>query len=405
LLNHLPGVGYAMMQVIPMLLIAIVQAVSAFQYPCSNYVGHHHHDAGRRHTTLQSIEDPTLIEELSISGTIGLLANSIVERTGMANDLVKDEPTMDDSSESTSSLLLYGIADSIDDTAWVYFFLTLVAAVDTYFDIHYVDSDILKEAIPTIAVTVGIARTLSSIKRTLLLQRISGKKLGRTRIYDQFIDFILTFSTCGVILSELQLDDNVGMGFQSLFAISGASAVFFSLVSKDLAEHIVGGLAVQVWDAFSVGETITLGNGLSGKVVSIGLVETEIESSNNVITKIPNSKIVNERVSNISRATKSQVVQTLRFSYGDIKLVPKVLADIQEEIEASCPKLDRGTAQLKSYEADHIQTEVNYHFDIPPGNVVEYGSNREQVLLAIGRAIEKNNVTFAIPAINYVNTE
>eukprot|EP00984_Skeletonema_dohrnii_P007303 scaffold2645_cov96-Skeletonema_dohrnii-CCMP3373.AAC.9 len=194
------------------------------------------------------------------------------------------------------------------------------------------------------------------------------------------------------------------MGFQSLFAISGASAVFFSLVSKDLAEHIVGGLAVQVWDAFSVGETITLGNGLSGKVVSIGLVETEIESSNNVITKIPNSKIVNERVSNISRATKSQVVQTLRFSYGDMKLVPKVLADIQEEIEASCPKLDHGTAQLKSYEADHIQTEVNYHFDIPPSNQ-EYGSNREQVLLAIGRAIEKNNVTFAIPAINYVNTE
>jgi len=331
-LNHLPGVGYAMMQVIPLLLIAIVQAVSAFQYPCSNYVAyHHHHDAGRSHTTLQSIEDPTLIEELSISGTIGLLANSIVERTGMTNDLVKDEPTMDDSSESTRSLLLYGIADSIDDTAWVYFFLTLVAAIDTYFDIHYVDSDILKEAIPTIAVTVGIARTLSSIKRTLLLQRISGKKLGRTRIYDQFTDFILSFCTCGVILSELQLDDNIGMGFQSLFAISGASAVFFSLVSKDLAEHIVGGLAVQVWDAFSVGETITLGNGLSGKVVSIGLVETEIESSNNVITKIPNSKIVNERVSNISRATKSQVVQTLRFSYGDIKLVPKVLADIQGE--------------------------------------------------------------------------
>jgi len=82
-----------------------------------------------------------------------------------------------------------------------------------------------------------------------------------------------------------------------------------------------------------------------------------------------------------------------------------IVTIFSEEIEASCPKLDRGSAMLKSYEADHIQTEVNYHFDIPPGNVVEYGSNREQVLLAIGRAIEKNNVTFAIPAINYVNTE
>lgn len=345
-----------MIPVVSFLLIAAAPAVSAFQYPCRNYFGGHHaahhgrnplrqfrpsltskikyqpppavrHD--NVHTTLQSIEDPTLLEQLAISGTIGLLANSIVERTGIANDLVKDQPTMDDEAP-TSRLFLHGIADSIDDTAWVYFILTLVAAIDTKFDIHYVDSDILQEAIPTIAVTVGIARTLSSIKRTLFLQRISGKKLGRTRIFDQFIDFILTFCTISVVLSELKLDQDVGMGFKSLFAVSGVSALFFSLVSKDLAEHIVGGLAVQVWDAFSIGETIVLGNGLSGKVVSIGLVETEIESDN-VVTKIPNSKIVKERVSNISRATKSQVIQTLRFSYGDIKKVPKVLADIQGE--------------------------------------------------------------------------
>ena len=143
-------------------------------------------------------------------------------------------------------------------------------------------------------------------------------------------DFVLTICTGSVVLSELQLDDNVGMGFKSLFAVSGVSALFFSLLSKDLAEHIVGGLAVQVWDAFSVGEIVSFGNGLSGKVISIGLVETEIES-NNVITKIPNSKIVNERVSNISRATKSQVVQTIRFKYEDINKVSKVLADIRGE--------------------------------------------------------------------------
>ena len=75
-----------------------------------------------------------------------------------------------------------------------------------------------------------------------------------------------------------------------------------------------------------------------------------------------------------------------------------------EEIEASCPKLAHGTAMLKSYEADHIETEVNYHFDIPPISPFS-GPNREQVLLAIGRAMEKNNVTFAIPAINHVSSE
>ena len=82
----------------------------------------------------------------------------------------------------------------------------------------------------------------------------------------------------------------------------------------------------------------------------------------------------------------------------------RLLQLFPDEIEASCPKLAHGTAMLKSYEADHIQTEVNYHFDIPPISA-ENGSNREQVLLAISRAMEKNNVTFAIPAINHVSTE
>jgi hypothetical protein len=76
-----------------------------------------------------------------------------------------------------------------------------------------------------------------------------------------------------------------------------------------------------------------------------------------------------------------------------------------EEIKASCPKLDHGTARLKSYEADHIQTEVSCQFDIPPANRDECGANREQVLLAIAHAMDKNNVTFAIPAINYVNDD
>ena len=60
---------------------------------------------------------------------------------------------------------------------------------------------------------------------------------------------------------------------------------------------------------------------------------------------------------------------------------------------------------LKNYEADHIQADVFCGFDIPPTNSSEYGSNREQVLLAIARAIRKNDVSFAIPAINYVNSD
>ena len=76
-----------------------------------------------------------------------------------------------------------------------------------------------------------------------------------------------------------------------------------------------------------------------------------------------------------------------------------------EEIEASCTKLDWSSARLNSYEPDHIEAEVNCQFDCPPTNYDENGRNKEQVLLAIARVIDKNDVTFAIPAINYVNNE
>ena len=322
---------HVMMSAITLTLLSIAPfflEASAFQNAGHCATVHHHSGRHVPHQLhpLHSIVDPTLLEELAVSGTVAVVASSIVERTGLFEDLVKDEPTMDE----PSSLLVYGLANCIDDAAWVYFLLTLTTAICTQLNVNIVDLGVLKEAIPPISVTVGIATTFSSVKRTLLLQRIKGKTLGRTRIFDQFVDFVLIGVTAAVILSQLELDTNIENGFKNVFAVSGFGALFFSLVVKDLAEEIVGGLGVQLWDAFQVGENIKLGSGLSGKVVSIGLVETEI-ASGDVITKIPNSQIVNERVSNISRATISRLSQTLRFSYTDIDKIPKVLADIKGE--------------------------------------------------------------------------
>ena len=100
-----------------------------------------HHNPLRQHgpPAIKSMEDPTLLEQLGISATIGLLANAIVDRTGMKDDLIEVEPTVDDhDAPPSSALLLYGIADSVDDAAWVYFTLTLIAAIDIHSVYQYV---------------------------------------------------------------------------------------------------------------------------------------------------------------------------------------------------------------------------------------------------------------------------
>jgi MscS family membrane protein len=196
------------------------------------------------------------------------------------------------------------------------------------------------------------------------------------------------------------------MGLQSVLTGSGIGAIAFSLASKDLAQHIVGGFVIQTWDAFDVGDDIKLGDGTEGTVLKIGLVETEIVGYDNISIKIPNSQLTSQRVSNLSRIKRSRVEQLLRFKYSDLDLLPLVLDDIKDEIKTTCsPKLILDGSKpfrsaLTGYQADHIQAVVSCHFDIPPGTC-EYVDCRQEVLLAIARALEKNNVTFALPSIVY----
>ena len=206
---------------------------------------------------------------------------------------------------------------------------------------------------------------------------------------------------------EFSID--LSMGLRSVLTGSGIGAIVFSLASRDLAQQIMGGFIIQAWDAFDVGDSIRLGDGTEGTVAKIGLVETELVGSDNISVKIPNSQLTSQRVSNLSSIHQSQVHQLLRFKYSDLDKLSFVLNDIKDEIKTSCPRLILdGTkpfqAVLTQYQADHIQAVVNCHFDIPPGSG-EYTNNRQEVLLAIARALKRNNVTFALPSIFYQTSD
>jgi small-conductance mechanosensitive channel len=156
----------------------------------------------------------------------------------------------------------------------------------------------------------------------------------------------------------------------------------FSLASKDLAENIVGGLVLQAWDAFDVGDDVKLGDGTEGTVKKIGLVETEIIGYDSINVRIPNAQL-SQRISNLSRIKRSRVKQPLRFKYSDLDKLPDVLKAIKKEIQADCPKLitvgQPFQAVLTQYEPDHIQAVVNCHLKLPR---TSESYNRQQMPIA-----------------------
>lgn len=97
--------------------------------------------------------------------------------------------------------------------------------------------------------------------------------------------------------------------------------------------------------------------------------------------------------------------QVLNFHYEDIQKIPKLTQAIKEEIQASCPKLiTDGSASFyvnwSDFEDDHLEVLVVANFNIKPFGG-EYMENRQAVLVAIARAVEKSGIEFAPP--NYIS--
>jgi len=244
-------------------------------------------------------------------------------------------------------------------------------------------------------------KSVSTIKHLMLNKLVYGTRLGKLAFYDRLTDIALGLLAGYNILTILEY--KMGVSINGFFAASGVSAIVFSLASKGMIEQLVGGLLLQAWDAIEVGEYVRLGDGTEGTVVRIGLVETEvIGGDDNVPIRVPNSQIVGKKVHMFSKVSKSKMKQTLRFKYGDLQKVPNLLTDIKKEITAACSEkmLGEPTVLLTNYESDHIQVSVSCNFDLKPDSS-EYSEIKQKALFAIARAVDKNDVAFAIPAIQY----
>lgn len=126
---------------------------------------------------------------------------------------------------------------------------------------------------------------------------------------------------------------------------------------------------------------------------------------NGIVTSIPNKQIATQRVQNLSETATYQVKETLWFKYDDIDKIPMVIEEIKKEIQTSCPKLiTDGSRPFRvhwnEYKDDHLEVLVNINFSVSPASGLECMDNRQAAMQAIGRAVKKSGVEFAIP--NYI---
>lgn len=254
-------------------------------------------------------------------------------------------------------------------------------------------------SVPIFADTAWGVKNLLLLKRMGLCRffKVDVESMGRVEVLNRILNVVIVVIATLLFTDWMSIKMNRAM--TGLFAFGSAGTLAITLASQGLVTQLLSGLFLIFSDKMYVGDVVEFGDGTSGKVLRVGWMETLLRGGDNIVTRVPNTLLSSQKVKNVSRIRQSQVRQVLRFHYDDAEKIPDLLESIKNEIKESCPRLITDNSRpfrvvWTGFNEDHLEVVVDTHHNIAPlGDA--YWFNRQNVLMAISRAVKKHNVELA----------
>lgn len=198
---------------------------------------------------------------------------------------------------------------------------------------------------------------------------------GRSHAILQIMKYIVYIV---VILVSFEI---VGIQLTLLLAGSAALLVGLGLGLQQIFQDIMSGIAILFEGSLKVGDIVEIQDKLIGKVIEIGLRTSKLETRDNIIMVVPNSKFVTDIVINWSHIEKKTRFHIdVGVAYGsDVEKVTRVLLQCAEDlknISNSRPPFvrfnDFGDSSLdfqlyfwttETFQVEYIKSEIRYKID------------------------------------------
>jgi len=173
-----------------------------------------------------------------------------------------------------------------------------------------------------ILILISIIVIIRIIKRIIHKQETRKRlEAGQLHAIYQIIKYFLWVIAIAIILDTLEIKITI------LLASSAALLVGLGLGLQQIFQDFVSGIALLVEGTIKINDIVEIEGGIVGRVREIGLRTSKIETRDNIILIIPNSKFISDNVINWSHLEKkTRFFVKVGVSYGsDVKLVTEVL--------------------------------------------------------------------------------
>ncbi len=140
-------------------------------------------------------------------------------------------------------------------------------------------------------------RFLHSFEVNRNFSKLSGVNVKIEEIAETFTSYFIYFITIVIVLQQ------VGLATTILHMIAGGIIILLIISTflgvKDFIPNAIAGFVIQRSQRYRIGEVIKV-KGMTGKIISITLVETKIKNKNGDIIFIPNSVLNKTEVIHVS---------------------------------------------------------------------------------------------------------
>jgi len=240
-------------------------------------------------------------------------------------------------------------------------------------------------AVVILVVTIILLWALKRVFRKTLFRKAIDKSKGH--VVFQLIKYLIW------IIAIFLMLDTIGVKITLLLAGSTALLVGIGLGLQQVFKDIISGMFLLFEGNLKIGDVVEL-DGIIGIVTEIGFRTTKIESRDNIILIIPNSKFIEENVINwsiIEQRTRFYV--GVGVAYGsDVELVRKILEEcayehneISDDPEPFVRFFDFGNSSL------------DFQLYFWTNNAFRVENIKSDIRFAINRKFKENGVRIPFP--------
>ena len=176
---------------------------------------------------------------------------------------------------------------------------------------------------------------------------VPAAEISTKKYLDNTLVPIIRRGVLGVIwaIGAMMALKNVGVDVGALIAGLGIGGLAFALAAQDTIKNIFGGITIFTDRPFRIGDRIKV-DGFDGFVEDIGIRSTRLRTMEKRLVTIPNYKIVEASIENISDEPMRRVLMVIGLTYDTtpekmnlaliiLKNIPKVIKEVDsKELQA-----------------------------------------------------------------------